>query len=152
MAEKDKVIGKALYAEFRSGSQTYQLMITPDGINSGGKYVPAMVYRRQISANRPRRAWKSYSLPSLNVNEFGAFTTMPKDQAIEAAKSRLEFMMSTVNQMAGYKYQLYKLPIVVEVASEDLDGIRLGKTPYKVLGRITRVRKALGFSEELFIS
>jgi hypothetical protein len=132
MAEKDKVIGKALYTEFRSVSQTYQLMITPDGINSGGKYVPAMVYRRQISANRPRRAWKSYSLPSLNVNEFGAFTTMPKDQAIEAAKSRL--------------------PIVVEVASEDLDGIRLGKTPYKVLGRITRVRKALGFSEELFVS
>jgi hypothetical protein len=111
-----------------------------------------MVYRRQISANRPRRAWKSYSLPSLNVNEFGAFTTMPKDQAIETAKSRLEFMMSTINQMTGYKYQLYKLPIVVEVASEDLDGIRLGKTPYKVLGRITRVRKALGFSEELFVS
>jgi uncharacterized protein (UPF0216 family) len=77
---------------------------------------------------------------------------MPKDQAIETAKSRLEFMMSTINQMTGYKYQLYKLPIVVEVASEDLDGIRLGKTPYKVLGRITRVRKALGFSEELFVS
>ena len=41
MAEKDKVIGKALYAEFRSGPQTYQLMITPDGITSGGKYTPA---------------------------------------------------------------------------------------------------------------
>ena len=43
MAEKDKVIGKALYAEFRSGVQTYQLMITPDGITSGGKYVPLTV-------------------------------------------------------------------------------------------------------------
>ena len=127
-------------------------MITPDGVNSGGKYVPAMVYRRQVSSSRPRRAWKSYSLPSLNVNEFGAFTTMPKDQAIDSAKRRLEFMLTTINQMVGYKYQLYKLPIVVEVASEDLDGIRLGKTPYKVLGRITRVRKALGFSDELFAS
>jgi len=75
---------------------------------------------------------------------------MPKDQAIETAKSRLEYMKSTIDQMARYSYQLYKLPIVVEVASEDLDGIRLGKTPYKVLGRITRVRKALGFSQELF--
>jgi len=150
MAEKDKVIGKALYTEFRSGSQTYQLMITPDAVTSNGKYVPAMVYRRQISSSRPRRAWKSFSLPSINVNEFGAFTTMPKDQAIETAKSRLEYMKSTIDQMARYSYQLYKLPIVVEVASEDLDGIRLGKTPYKVLGRITRVRKALGFSQELF--
>ena len=152
MAEKDKVIGKALYAEFRSGPQTYQLMITPDGITSGGKYTPAMVYRRQISASRPRRAWKSYSLPSLNVNEFGAFTTMPKDQAIETAKNRLEFTASTINQMVGFKYQIYKLPIVVEVASEDLDSIRLGRTPYKVLGRVTRVRKALGFSDEIFAS
>jgi len=152
MTEKDKVIGKALYTEFRAASQTYQLMITPDGITSNGKYVPAMVYRRQISSSRPRRAWKNFSLPSLNVNEFGAFTTTPKDQAIETAKSRLEFMMSTINQMTAYKYQLYMMPIVVEVASEDLDGIRLGRTPYKVLGRITRVRKALGFSQELFVS
>jgi len=150
MTEKDKVIGKALYTEFRSTNQTYQLMITPDAVTSNGKYVPAMVYRRQISSSRPRRAWKSFSLPSLNVNEFGAFTTMPKDQAIETAKSRLEYMKSTIDQMARYSYQLYMMPIIVEVASEDLDGIRLGKTPYKVLGRVTRVRKALGFSQELF--
>lgn len=152
MAEKDKVIGKALYTEFRSGPQTYQLMITPDGINSDGKYVPAMMYRRQVSSSRPRRAWKSYSLPSINVNEFGAFNTLPKNEAIENAKHRLEFTMATINQMISYRYQLYKLPIVVEVASEDLDSIRLGRTPYKVLGRVTRVRKALGFSDEIFAS
>lgn len=152
MVEKDKVIGKALYTEFRSGLQTYQLMITPDGVTSGGKYVPAMMYRRQVSASRPRRAWKSYSLPTINVNEFGTFSSMPKEQAIESAKHRLEFTMATINQMMTLKYQLYKLPIVVEVAAEDLDSIRLGRTPYKVLGRITRVRKALGFSETVFAS
>ena len=152
MAEKDKVIGKALYAEFRSGSQTYQLMITPDGVTSGGKYVPAMMYRRQVSSVRPRRAWKSYSLPSINVNEFGTFTSVPKEEAIQNAKHRLEYMMATISQMISFKYQLYKLPIVVEVALEDLDSIRLGRTPYKVLGRITRVRKALGFSETIFAS
>jgi hypothetical protein len=75
---------------------------------------------------------------------------MPKNEAIESAKRRLEFTVTTLNQIVSYKYQIYKLPIVVEVASEDLDGIRLGKTPYKVLGRITRVRKALGFSDEVF--
>ncbi len=152
MAEKDKVIGKALYTEFRSGPQTCQLMITPDGITSGGKYVPAMMYKRQVSASRPRRAWKSYSLPSINVNEFGAFTCVPKEDALQNAKHRLEYTMATINQMATLKYQLYKLPIIVEVALEDLDAIRLGRTPYKVLGRITRVRKALGFSETVFAS
>jgi len=151
MAEKDKVIGKALYMEFRSGQQTYQLMLTPDGVTSGGKYVPAMMYRRQVSASRPRRAWKSYSLPSINLNEFGAFNTLPKNEALTTAGHRLEFMMPTINQLMSNRYQLYKLPVVVEVASEDLDGIRLGKTPYKVLGRITRVRKALGFSDDVII-
>jgi hypothetical protein len=151
MAEKDKVIGKAVYLELRSGPQTYQLMITPDGITTEGKYVPAMVYRRQISAIRPRKAWKNYSLPSINVNEFGAFTQIPRAEALEAAKSRLEFTMSTMDQISRYKYQIYKQPVLIEVSSEDLSGIRLGKTPYKVLGRITRVRRALGFSEELFV-
>lgn len=151
MAEKDKVIGKALYMEFRSGQQTYQLMLTPDGVTSGGKYVPAMMYRRQVSASRPRRAWKSYSLPSINVNEFGTFTSIPRNEALLTARHRLEFMMPTINQLMSNRYQLYKLPVVVEVASEELDGIRLGKTPYKVLGRITRVRKALGFSDDVII-
>jgi hypothetical protein len=111
-----------------------------------------MMYRRQVSSSRPRRAWKSYSLPSINVSEFGTFNALPKNEAIDNAKMRLEFTMATINQMISYKYQLYKLPIVVEVASEDLDSIRLGRTPYKVLGRITRVRKALGFSETVFAS
>ena len=152
MAEKDKVIGKALYLELRSGPQTYQLMLTPDGITTGGKYVPAMMYRRQISASRPRKAWKNFSLPSINVNEFGAFTALDTTQALDNARRRLEFMMTTIDHLTRYKYIVHKLPIVVEVAAEDLDGIRLGKTPYKVLGRITRVRKSLGFGDELFTS
>jgi hypothetical protein len=152
MTEKEKVIGKALYAEFRSALQTYQLMITPDGITTTGKYVPAMMYRRQISASRPRKAWKNFSLPSISVNEFGAFTSVDTTTALDSAKSRLEFMMTTINHLTHFNYSMYKLPIVIEVSAEDLDGIRLGKTPYKVLGRITRVRKTLGFSEELFVS
>jgi hypothetical protein len=152
MTEKEKVIGKALYAEFRSGLQTYQLMLTPDGITTNGKYVPAMMYRRQVSASKPRKAWKNYSLPSISVNEFGAFTPVDTAAALNTAKARLEFMSATIDHLSRYKYVVYKLPIVVEVSAEDLDGIRLGKTPYKVLGRITRIRKTLGFSDALFLS
>jgi hypothetical protein len=49
-------------------------------------------------------------------------------------------------------WTLFKQPIAVEVTPEDMDDVRLGKTPYKILGRITRCRRTLGFGEELFVS
>jgi hypothetical protein len=147
MAEKDKVIGKALYMEFHSTGQTYQMLITPDGVSSNGRAVPATVYRRQISKLKPRRAWKTYSLPALPLNSFGAYETQSKDDATQAADTRANYIATTLTQLNSYSYKLYKSPILVEVAQEDLESIRLSKTPYKILGRITRVRRTLGFGE-----
>lgn len=152
MSEKDKVVGKALYTELRQGGQTYQILITPDGVSSSGKNVPAVMYRRQISRLQPRKGWKHSGLPALSLDEFGVFNKKSKDDAASIATSRLEFIASTFSQLSSYHYKVYKQPIFVEVSMEDLDGIRAGKTPYKVLGRITRVRRALGFGEELFVS
>jgi hypothetical protein len=147
MADKDKVVGKALYMEFHSTGQTYQMLITPDGVSSNGRAVPATVYRRQISKLKPRRAWKTYSLPALPLNSFGAYETHTQDDATQTAETRLNYMASTLTQLNSYSYKLYKSPILVEVAQEDLESIRLSKTPYKILGRITRVRRTLGFGE-----
>lgn len=147
MAEKNKVVGKALYVEFRNGTQTYQMLITPDGVSSSGRAVPTTVYRRQISKSKPRRAWKTYSLPTLPLNAFGAYETQSLDDAKQSADSRLGYIATTLTQLSSYSYKLYKSPILVEVAQEDLESIRLSKTPYKILGRITRVRRTLGFGE-----
>jgi len=148
MADKDKVIGKALYLELRTpANQTYQMLLTPDGISSNGRAVPSTLYRRQISKLKPRRAWKTYSLPTLPINSFGAYETQSKDDATQAAHQRLNYMATTLSQLNSYSYKLYKSPILVEVAQEDLEQIRLSKTPYKILGRITRVRRTLGFGE-----
>jgi len=148
MADKDKVIGKALYMELRTPTnQTYQMLLTPDGVSSNGRAVPATMYRRQISKIKPRRAWKTYSLPALPINSFGVYETQSKDDAMQAAVQRLNYMATTLSQLNSYSYKLYKSPILVEVAQEDLEQIRLSKTPYKILGRITRVRRTLGFGE-----
>jgi hypothetical protein len=148
MADKDKVIGKALYLELRTPTnQTYQMLLTPDGISSNGRAVPSTLYRRQISKLKPRRAWKIYSLPALPINSFGAYETQSNDDAVQGAELRLNYMATTLSQLNSYSYRLYKSPIIVEVAQEDLESIRLSKTPYKILGRITRVRRTLGFGE-----
>lgn len=150
VAEKDKVIGKALYMEFRQGSQTYQVIVTPDGVTNEGRVIPSSIYRRQLSRSKPRRAWKHFTLPSIQVNEFGVFESKTKEDSIKMGLTRAEFLSATFNQLSSYKYVMYKLPLLVEVSQDDLNEIRLGRTPYKILGRITRVRKAQGFSEELF--
>jgi hypothetical protein len=148
MADKDKVIGKALYLELRTPSnQTYQMLLTPDGVSSNGRVVPATLYRRQISKLKPRRAWKTYSLPALPLNSFGTYDAQSRDDAAQAATQRMTYIATTLTQLESYTYRLYKSPIVVEVAQEDLESIRLSKTPYKILGRITRVRRTLGFGE-----
>ena len=147
MADKDKVVGKALYLEFRTGLQTYQMLVTPDGISSNGRPVPSTTYRRQISSAKPRRAWKTYSLPTLALNAFGTYETADKDNALQSADSRVGYMATTFTQLKSYGYALYKQPLLIEVSQEDLESIRLSKTPYKILGRITRVRRTLGFGE-----
>lgn len=147
MADKDKVVGKALYLELRAGISTYQLLLTPDGISSNGRAVPATVYRRQISSAKPRRAWKTYSLPALDLNAFGTYEVVEKDKALHIADSRVGYMATTLSQLKSYGYTLYKQPLLIEVSQEDLESIRLSKTPYKILGRITRVRRTLGFGE-----
>lgn len=147
MAEKTKVVGKALYLELRNGTQTYQMLLTPDGVSSTGRAVPSTLYRRQISKSKPRRAWKTYSLPALPLNSFGIYETQSLDDAIQSANDRITYISTTINQLNSYSYKLYKSPILVEVAQEDLESIRLSKTPYKILGRITRVRRTLGFGE-----
>jgi len=150
MADKDKVIGRALYAEFRSGSQTYQMIITPDGLTADGRNVPSTIYRRQVSAMKPRRAWKTYALPKLQQEPTGVYTSMTEELALSQASSRLTYIESSFLRMEGYGYKLYMKPLIIEVSQADLDDIRASKTPYKILGRITRVRKALGFGEKLF--
>jgi hypothetical protein len=147
MADKDKVVGKALYLELRAGTSTYQMLLTPDGISSNGRAVPATVYRRQISSAKPRRAWKTYSLPALDLNAFGTYEVVEKDKALHTADSRVGYMATTLSQLKSYGYTLYKQPLLIEVSQEDLESIRLSKTPYKILGRITRVRRTLGFGE-----
>ena len=146
--DKDKVIGKALYVELRTPSnQVYQMLITPDGVSSSGRAVPSTLYRRQISKLKPRRAWKTYSLPALPLNSFGVYETQSKDDAVQGAETRMNYIATTLNSLSTYSYKLYKTHIIVEVAQEDLEAIRLSKTPYKILGRITRVRRTLGFGE-----
>lgn len=150
MSNQNPVVGKALYAEFRKGTSTYQTIITPDGLTKEGRYVPATLYRRQISKLKPRSAWKTQALPALEMDSVGAFQKLNVEDAKQLAYSRLSYVYSTFSRLGDYSFSLYKNVLVIEASAEDLEDVRRMKTPYKLLARITRTRRVQGFSEELF--
>ena len=161
MTQQIEVVGKAVYLEFRkatsSGSSaTTQILLTPEAsanstISPGASAftepfnVQMAVYRRRISNYQPRKTWRFIAAgkSSKTITASGA-------SANSAALTLLEFTNRTFEQMAADSWVLFKEPVVVEVTAEDMLSIRLGKTPYKVLGRVWRSRKFLGFPAEFY--
>jgi len=147
-----KVVGKALYLEMRAGGNTMQLILTPEGFNTNNKLVPLTVYRRRINRVTPRKTWKAFSAStSPDCDSMGKLAQYSVEVALPKATEKLSFLHSTINQLLSAGYTVYKQPIAVEVTTEDLDDVRVAKTPYKIIARITRSRRALGFGEDLFI-
>ena len=146
------VVGKALYLELRRGGYTTQVLVTPEAIMLNGKVVPMTCYKRRISSSEPRKTWKQVSSMFMSEKDpvTGAFFVMNKDHALATVPNRLQFVETLFMQMISQGYSLFKSPITVEVTHEDLEDIRKGSTPYKILGRVTRCRRALNFGESLF--
>lgn len=146
-----QVIGKALYLEFRRGGATQQILFTPEGRTLSGKYVPMTTYRRQISEAAPRKAWKQMStLFKSEMNPDGSLVQLGREHALSTLQDRIGYTDNLFTQIAMRNWELYKQPITVEVTPEDLEDVRNAKTPYKILGRVTRSRRVYNFGESLF--
>lgn len=146
-----KVVGKALYIEFRKGGYTNQVIITPEGTSAKGYYVPISTYRRRISESAPRKTWRI--LASIFHSErtaHGDLVKLDKDHALATVSERMAYNYGLFNQLIDSGHKVHVKPFVVDVTPEDLDDVRNGKTPYKVIARITRCRRALDFGESLF--
>lgn len=130
-----KVVGKALYLEFRySDAYGVQLLFAPETSNPDGSVNPFTVYRRQVSQYRPRSQWRTTTAPLGTLD-------------LSVALSGTEGFLLSLHRRG---WRLYKRAIVVDVTAADAQDLRVGKLPYKVMGRVKRCRKALGFSEDLW--
>jgi hypothetical protein len=149
--ENVATVGKALYLEFRRGDATQQILFTPEGVNANGKYVPMTTYRRRISEAAPRKAWKQMSTGFISEkNPDNSLVQLGKEHALRTVADRIAYTDNLFRQLIAQSWTLHKQPITVEVTPEDLVDVRESKTPYKILGRITRCRRTLDFGEALY--
>jgi hypothetical protein len=149
---QNNVIGKALYLELRHGSYTNQVIIMPEGVDSHGNYVPTTTYRRRVSPLAPRKTWRA--MPSMfrsERDESGALIQLGREHALATVPDRLGHARVLFDQLVAAGYTVFKQPIAVEVTREDLSDVYYTKTPYKVISRILRSRKALGFGDAIYV-
>lgn len=150
------LVGKALYLEFRKGVNTAQIIVTPEGIDDKGKYVPVSTWRRQISSWSPKKPWKCYTAPSQEVVNSRKDTCIGEikevadpDKALVMSEETLVDLTNTLNNLYNAEWQMLEKPIVVEFSVEDLLNTSAWETPQALIRRIVRARKELGFPDEL---
>jgi hypothetical protein len=137
------VAGHAVYFEFVKSNMTTQVFLMPEGMTSAHAKVPMTLYRRRLSVVSPKKTWKQVA--STTTNDALSARGIPEP---DRAREVLAFMRPLLTGLVNNDWTLFKEPIIVEVTKEDLDDCRKGKTPYKALGRVWKVRKFLGFPKE----
>lgn len=142
------MIGAAVYLElwkdYNSGrdTMTTQVILIPE-TQVGVNYLPYSMYWRRISTDFPRKNW-SYSTSGHRS------TTLLASDTPDAAVAKMNAeIVKYIGGMLNSGWTLRKEPIIVELDIDDVQTAKLGKTPYKVLGRVNRTRIALGFPDKL---
>lgn len=156
--DKNKVLGKALYLEFRRGAYTLQLVVTPEAIDENGEFRPTTLMRRQISEHHPRKSWRfdtagnsqRTTRQSEVVTPEGSFKQFDLAEGKFKAKEALQFVKPILSQVFHQGWELQKQPVAIEFSLEDLALIRENNTPQGLVRRILRSRDALGFDKNLF--
>jgi hypothetical protein len=151
MLDKEKSIqGVSVYAEFAKSGYRTEMFITPDGFTPSGDLVPAKIYRRIVSREKPKKLWQQttvqFAEELAKVGSTDLAELSLKDQYVS---KRLEHLNSIFAGLVEGDWQLVNDPILIETSQNDLIEIYKGETPIKVVYRINQSRKALGFPVEI---
>lgn len=148
MLDKDKPIqGVSVYAEFAKPGYRTEIFITPDGFSNEGKVVPAKIFSRITSADKPKKVWQQYTVQLAEDMAKVGETLLDEALRSEYVDKRLTHLENVFAGLVANEWQLTKEPVLIETSKNDLSEIAESKTPTKVIYRINQSRKALGFPE-----
>lgn len=143
-------VGHALYLEFEKNDTVTQVLFMPEGMTSAHRTTNVTLYRRRLTTMTPRKTWRAASSPYnyMTLRSSAASSATPAD----LSESIMNFATTYLASLAENGWTLRNQMIVVEVTAEDLEDSRMHKTPYKVLGRVWKTRKKLGFPKEFIVT
>ena len=148
MLDKDKPIqGVSVYAEFAKPGYRTEIFITPDGFSNEGKVVPAKIFSRITSADKPKKVWQQYAVQLVEDMAKVGETLLDPSKREDYVSKRLEYLENVFAGLVANEWQITKEPVLIETSKNDLSEIAESKTPVKIVYRINQSRKALGFPE-----
>lgn len=135
--DEAKFYGYAIYFEVKTLSGTHhQFLLTPpvtSHINRTERE-RSVLYRRALHpSSSARRHWR------VATPMYSDVSSAPPSLA-----SRMDHITRIANRLLSTGASVVHQPLVVEVSAADAATIKTQRTPYKVLGRVERVKKALG--------
>lgn len=146
---KNALIGRALYLEFERPGQVTQVLILPEGRAADMAIVPMTTYRRRLTVAAPKKNWRQFTSGKIMNPSLAPTTEHTALQLRETTRDVLSLTDSLYVSLINNNWKLVKQPLVVEVSADDMLAVRKGNTPYKVIGRIMKCRKAWGFPEKI---
>lgn len=150
MLDKEKPIqGLSIYSEFRKPGFRTEIFITPDGFTPTGDIVPATVFTRVVSKEKPKKLWKQTTIQL--AEQFAKIGERDLDitQKDEYLSKRLEHLGAIFEGIVETGWEIAGDPILIETSRNDLAEVAKGETPIKVVYRINQSRKALGLPAEI---
>lgn len=150
MLDKEKPIqGVSVYAEFSKTGFRTEMFITPDGFTPTGDVVPATVFTRVVSKDKPKKLWKQTTIQL--ADEFAKLGEKDLDisQKEQYLSKRLEHLTSIFEGVIETGWEIAGNPILIETSRNDLADVAKGETPIRVVYRINQSRKALGLPAEI---
>lgn len=140
------VAGIASYFELRRAHgdtyYTLQIVLIPEGETADGTTVPSSYYYRRISSVAMRKTWHVMSSSKLLSSPTMSHLSL-EQRVAEIFKN----ISTAFDNAVRNNYVMTGAPIFVEVTKDDMGSVRMAKTPYKLLGRIWKSRKAMGYPE-----
>lgn len=150
MLDKEKPIqGVSVYAEFSKTGFRTEMFITPDGFTPTGEIVPATVFVRVVSKDKPKKLWKQTTIQL--AEEFAKIGEKELDlsQKEQYLSKRLEHLSAIFEGVVETGWEIAGDPILIETSRNDLADVAKGETPIRVVYRINQSRKALGFPAQI---
>lgn len=142
MQDTSKAVqGIAVYAEFAKNNATTQIIITPDGYGPNEKIVRMNIVRRTVTTDNPRKQWRFSMVPNSK-------SVSPEDK-VAYAEDRMQYASTLFDQLIAGGWQMMGKPILLETSRDDLENVRNGKTPTKMIYRINQSRSASGYPAEI---
>jgi hypothetical protein len=143
-----ELVGRALYIELRRGTETSQVILTPQlSFISGDSDVKPCIISRQLTAVTKRKGWRYSSGPRISSMD----TTEDIQRATEIVYPMIKWVTPFLSGYQAGGWEVFTPPLVIEMSSEDVELILSKKTPAALIRRIMKAREVAGLPAEVTV-